>query len=96
LVWREAPTSTSLATLRALTEAHPERAQIWQLVADAHAAAGELNQAIEFAAAGLALDRWKTPYFSHKQSESKIEIISAGPDRRLWSSDDIRLTESLP
>jgi len=54
LVWREAPTPAALATMRALTEIHPERAQIWQLAADAHAAAGELDQAIELAAAGLA------------------------------------------
>lgn len=47
-------------------------------------------------AKGNLLDRWETPYFFHKQSESKLEIISAGPDRRLWSSDDIRLMEDLP
>jgi|GEM_PF-2190090 len=47
-------------------------------------------------AKGNLLDRWETPYFFHKQSESKLEIVSAGPDRRLWSSDDIRLIEDLP
>lgn len=54
LVWREKPTPAALATMHALTETHPDRAQIWQLAADAHAAAGELHQAIDFAAAGLA------------------------------------------
>lgn len=43
-------------------------------------------------ARGNLLDRWGTPYFFHKQSESELEIVSAGPDRRLWSGDDLKLT----
>ncbi len=40
---------------------------------------------------GELLDRWGTPYFFHKISDQVIDVISAGPDRRLWSSDDLGL-----
>lgn len=46
--------------------------------------------------AGELLDRWGTPYFFHKISDQVIDVSSAGPDRRLWSQDDLTLgyTES--
>lgn len=39
---------------------------------------------------GRLIDRWGTPYFFHALSGSEMEIISAGPDRTLHTSDDIR------
>ena len=38
---------------------------------------------------GRLLDRWGTPYFFHAISRTVLEIRSAGPDRKLWTSDDI-------
>jgi hypothetical protein len=39
--------------------------------------------------AGELLDRWGTPYFFHQLSRTSMEIRSAGPDRRLWTADDL-------
>lgn len=38
---------------------------------------------------GELLDRWGTPYFFHPESEREMGIRSAGPDRTLWTTDDI-------
>ena len=38
---------------------------------------------------GRLIDRWGTPYFFHALSGSKMEIVSAGPDRRHHTADDI-------
>jgi hypothetical protein len=40
-------------------------------------------------ASGELLDRWGTPYFFHKLSRNVIDLRSAGPDRNLWTPDDI-------
>lgn len=49
-----------------------------------------MDESLRLDAQGNLLDRWGTPYFFHKQSSTELEIISAGPDQRLWSSDDIK------
>ncbi|RYD39092.1 MAG: hypothetical protein EOP83_37355 [Verrucomicrobiaceae bacterium] len=38
---------------------------------------------------GEMVDRWSTPYFFHQISGVQMEIRSAGPDRRMWTSDDV-------
>jgi hypothetical protein len=43
-------------------------------------------------AKGELCDRWGTPYFFHQLSGERMEIRSAGPDRRLWTADDEVLT----
>jgi len=35
------------------------------------------------------VDRWDTPYFFHALSATEMEIRSAGPDRKLWTEDDL-------
>ncbi len=35
------------------------------------------------------IDRWGTPYFFHQLTKDLMEIQSAGPDRILWTSDDL-------
>ena len=40
-------------------------------------------------ARGELVDNWGTPYFFHQVSGSVMEIHSAGPDRRLWTADDL-------
>jgi hypothetical protein len=38
---------------------------------------------------GELVDPWGTPYFFHQLSGADTEIHSAGPDRKLWTADDI-------
>jgi len=38
---------------------------------------------------GEMLDAWGTPIFFHQLSAHDMEIRSAGPDRRMWTLDDL-------
>jgi hypothetical protein len=38
---------------------------------------------------GELVDPWGTPYFFHQLSGTDTEVRSAGPDRILWTSDDL-------
>ena len=38
---------------------------------------------------GELLDHWGTPYFFHQLSKNSTEVRSAGPDRKMWTSDDL-------
>jgi hypothetical protein len=38
---------------------------------------------------GELVDAWDTPYFFHQISGSEMEIHSAGPDKIMWTADDI-------
>ena len=38
---------------------------------------------------GELVDAWGTPYFFHQISGSEMEIHSAGPDKVMWSADDL-------
>ena len=40
---------------------------------------------------GELVDRWGTPYFFHQLSGTQMEIRSAGPDRTLWTRDDVSI-----
>jgi hypothetical protein len=42
-------------------------------------------------AAGELCDRWGTPFFFHAESGTRMEIRSAGPDKKLWTDDDVTL-----
>ena len=42
--------------------------------------------------AGELCDRWGTPFFFHAESAKKMEIRSAGPDRKMWNDDDVVLS----
>ncbi len=41
--------------------------------------------------AGEMCDPWGSPYFFHQQSGTKMEIRSAGPDRKMWTPDDVMM-----
>lgn len=41
-----------------------------------------------FDADGRLIDRWGTPLVVHVLGADKIELRSAGPDRRAWNADD--------
>lgn len=38
---------------------------------------------------GELIDPWGTPYFFHQQSADKMEVRSAGPDKKMWTVDDV-------
>ena len=38
---------------------------------------------------GELVDSWGTPYFFHQVSGTETEIRSAGPDRKMWTEDDL-------
>lgn len=38
---------------------------------------------------GELLDSFGTPYFFHQISSQEMEVRSAGPDKTLWTQDDI-------
>src|SRR5262245_31332095 len=38
---------------------------------------------------GQLIDRWGTPLFFHAVGGGRYEIRSAGPDKKLWTDDDI-------
>jgi hypothetical protein len=40
---------------------------------------------------GELVDNWGTPFFFHQLSRTEMEIHSAGPDRRMWTADDLVL-----
>lgn len=42
-----------------------------------------------FNTAGELVDRWQTPLFFHAISHQRMDIRSAGPDRKMWTADDI-------
>jgi hypothetical protein len=41
---------------------------------------------------GELCDRWGTPFFFHAESAHRMEIRSAGPDRKMWNEDDAVFT----
>lgn len=42
------------------------------------------------------LDRWQTPLFFHALAADEMEIRSAGPDRSMWTEDDIVYPQPPP
>ena len=44
-----------------------------------------------FNAAGEIVDRWQTPLYFHAETSERIAIRSAGPDRAMWTEDDVQL-----
>ena len=52
------------------------------------------EQHIAFNTQGELQDRWGTTLFFHIQSETQIEIRSAGPDRQMWTADDLQRNAS--
>ncbi|MBL9115422.1 MAG: hypothetical protein JNJ83_10490 [Verrucomicrobiaceae bacterium] len=38
---------------------------------------------------GQVIDRWGTPLFFHATDRQRIDIRSAGPDKEMWTQDDL-------
>jgi hypothetical protein len=47
------------------------------------------NTGLRVNANGELVDAWGTPFFFHQLSGQDMEIHSAGPDRVMWTSDDL-------
>lgn len=43
-----------------------------------------------FDSQGRLIDDWGQPFFFHAESSQHLEILSAGPDKELWTDDDIK------
>lgn len=77
-VFRENPVGSNAEIMRALNGANPRQVRLGPPAGQSLNAAGEL------------CDRWGTPYFFHQISGTRMEIRSAGPDRTLWTDDDVQ------
>lgn len=42
-----------------------------------------------FNAQGQLIDRWDTPLYFHALARDRVDIRSAGPDRQMWTADDL-------
>jgi hypothetical protein len=42
--------------------------------------------------AGELCDRWGTPFFFHAESATRMTVRSAGPDRKMWTEDDVEFS----
>ena len=76
-LYRENPVGTNAEIMKAIMGGNPRQAQLGPPEGQSLSAEGEL------------LDRWGTPYFFHQLSADSMEVRSAGPDKTLWTSDDI-------
>lgn len=38
---------------------------------------------------GRIIDRWGTPLYFHAESRDHLDIRSAGPDKQMWTADDL-------
>ena len=76
-LYHENPVGTNAEIMRAVMGGNPKQARLGPPEGQTLSADGEL------------LDRWGTPYFFHQLSSDLMEVRSAGPDKTLWTSDDI-------
>jgi hypothetical protein len=82
-----------LRDFRALMHGNPEgtNAEIMKSVMGGNANHAQLGppQGQSINERGELVDRWGTPYFFHQLSKDEMEIRSAGPDRKMWTTDDV-------
>jgi len=82
----------SLLLLKAAANRPLSANEDWaDLLRGKNAAHEEFLPAIHVAlnAKGQLVDRWQTPLFFHALGGGRFELRSAGPDRKLWTADDI-------
>ena len=75
-VMGENPVGTNAEIVKALSGGNPKQARL-------------LPDGVSLNGNGELIDRWGTPYFFHQMSKIDMEIRSAGPDRAMWTSDDV-------
>ena len=47
------------------------------------------NDSPVFDKQGRIIDRWGTPLYFHAESRDHLDIRSAGPDKQMWTADDL-------
>ncbi|MGB8169879.1 MAG: type II secretion system protein GspG [Chthoniobacteraceae bacterium] len=72
----ENPTGTNAEIAQALNGGNRKQARL-------------LQEGLTQNANGELVDRWGTPYFFHQLSKDQMQIRSAGPDRTMWTDDDV-------
>ena len=72
------PVGTNLEIASALNGNNPKQAQLLNPEAG-----------LRLNASGELVDPWGTPFFFHQLSGTEMEIHSAGPDKTLWTTDDL-------
>lgn len=73
----ENPVGTNAEIMKAVMGGNPKQARLGPPEGQSLNGKGEL------------VDRWGTPYFFHQLSRTDTEVRSAGPDRILWTQDDV-------
>ena len=76
-LYHENPVGTNAEIMKAVMGGNPKQARLGPPEGQTLNASEEL------------VDRWETPYFFHQLSGDLMEIRSAGPDKILWTSDDL-------
>jgi hypothetical protein len=74
------PVGTNFEITQALNGGNPGRTQFLSV-----------DDGMQFNERGELTDQWGTPFFFHQLSRTEMEIHSAGPDRRMGTSDDLVL-----
>jgi len=78
LRFHENPVGDNAEITRALTGENPKQVVFLQS-----------DDGMRVNARGELVDNWGTPYFFHQLSRTEMEIRSAGPDNRMWTTDDL-------
>jgi len=78
-LYRSNPVGTNAEIMKEVMGGNPKHAQLGP------------PEGMKLNANGEALDRWGTPFFFHQMSATDMQIRSAGPDRVLWTADDVFL-----
>ena len=71
------PIGTNAEITKALAGANPKRVKFLG------------NDGNRINESGELVDRWGTAYFFHQLSGTQMEIRSAGPDKTMWTADDL-------
>lgn len=75
----ENPVGTNAEIMRALLGGNPKQATLGP------------PEGMTLNGNGELVDQWNTPYFFHQLSKDVMEIRSAGPDRKMYTPDDVVL-----
>ena len=73
----ENPVGTNAEIMKALMGANPRQATLGP------------PEGVPLNGKGELVDQWGTPYFFHQLSRNLTEVRSAGPDKIMWTADDI-------
>ncbi|MEY2466500.1 MAG: hypothetical protein QOD03_1021 [Verrucomicrobiota bacterium] len=72
------PVGTNLEITKALNGGNPKQTQFIKP-----------DSGLRINSNGELVDAWGTPFFFHQLSAKEMEIHSAGPDRVMWTRDDL-------